>query len=907
MKKQLKAIQLKSSFRELNTSNYWCFKPKILILLLSIFISFTVNLNSQVTCNTVTETGCGTVATTFKEISSSSTISLSAIVGSGCLLSAVNAATTPQYIILNKNLLVDMDYTFASGSEIIVKVSSNGGFSLNTNIIIGSGKTLTAVNTTFTGCGNSWRGISVTGGYLRLLSCRIYDAEYGLATSNGSRLTVYNNEFKRCKYGIYFYDNSSVNHLIINNDFYGDETLNSPLSGKPLNAIYSENSGPVRFSGLHIFDYNSTASFTYPVYSKNSNMTISGIECINFRKAAVYALGTSGQSSIIIGGGEFDGYPSADGIVATGYDLTCTNLSITDCNNGIVFTPTTNQKVAINNCEFPVIFQKCILLNPSSTTSQYKQLNYSGYVINCDANMNNGGNSAFLTIYGRRGSNSLLVENNTIEDTDEGCILGVDCDNLNIVHNIMSGDGELSFVGIKFDGMPKLVNIHYNEITGTYFGMRITDLSLANYLCNEFDGNEWGLRLLRDNRNCDLTYNKWTDCDNALSATNDGFKKQINQSNSWFSCDTRSDGNVPFEIQLENDDSEFDPMANVTFGGTDPEPECNYTASDPNQQYPAPTTTYSEFMDDVVNSAISYPPDYEGQEYYDQWLVYEMFSLQEDLIETSVPSEDFYDNMSMTSLGELYAVYHQIKNWDELDLAILNSLNPFRSDLQYWEDSIQTLVDNMNPTYAATELPLLMDSIIPLETEIDDLKFDLDGISSDFSGYRTTKYDDLMTALSGISTSSLYDSLIKEVLTAMVYNIQYDTFTTAQAELVEDISLLCFYENGPGVLLARLYFFVEEDYDENECGAEELLSGSDDVLSNSIKLYPVPVNNTININLAEKFLGSNLQIFNSSGQVMENIRILRTHLSIPTNQWPNGLYILNVAGENKSIKFSVVK
>ncbi|MBK7233801.1 MAG: hypothetical protein IPH93_16455 [Saprospiraceae bacterium] len=102
MKKQLKAIQLKSSFRELNTSNYWCFKPKILILLLSIFISFTVNLNSQVTCNTVTETGCGTVATTFKEISSSSTISLSAIVGSGCLLSAVNAATTPQYIILNK-------------------------------------------------------------------------------------------------------------------------------------------------------------------------------------------------------------------------------------------------------------------------------------------------------------------------------------------------------------------------------------------------------------------------------------------------------------------------------------------------------------------------------------------------------------------------------------------------------------------------------------------------------------------------------------------------------------------------------------------------------------------------------------------------------------------------------------
>ncbi|MBK7233799.1 MAG: hypothetical protein IPH93_16445 [Saprospiraceae bacterium] len=258
-------------------------------------------------------------------------------------------------------------------------------------------------------------------------------------------------------------------------------------------------------------------------------------------------------------------------------------------------------------------------------------------------------------------------------------------------------------------------------------------------------------------------------------------------------------------------------MANVTFGGTDPEPECNYTASDPNQQYPAPTTTYSEFMDDVVNSAISYPPDYEGQEYYDQWLVYEMFSLQEDLIETSVPSEDFYDNMSMTSLGELYAVYHQIKNWDELDLAILNSLNPFRSDLQYWEDSIQTLVDNMNPTYAATELPLLMDSIIPLETEIDDLKFDLDGISSDFSGYRTTKYDDLMTALSGISTSSLYDSLIKEVLTAMVYNIQYDTFTTAQAELVEDISLLCFYENGPGVLLARLYFFVEEDCDENEC------------------------------------------------------------------------------------------
>jgi len=74
---------------------------------------------------------------------------------------------------------------------------------------------------------------------------------------------------------------------------------------------------------------------------------------------------------------------------------------------------------------------------------------------------------------------------------------------------------------------------------------------------------------------------------------------------------------------------------------------------------------------------------------------------------------------------------------------------------------------------------------------------------------------------------------------------------------------------------------------------------------NSIKFYPNPVNDILNINISNKFENANIQIYNVTGQMIYNKIITNSNFEINTTNFSNGLYVakINVDGVVSNIKF----
>jgi hypothetical protein len=116
-----------------------------------------------------------------------------------------SAAQIPQNVILFGNLIIDNDYTFAPGSNIVV-----AGY--NTIKVMEFIKFSVLGNSTIKGCENMWRGLVINyGGAIELKTVTVEDAFIGVsmgiinmsgANVTGSDMTIKNCTFNLCRTGI---------------------------------------------------------------------------------------------------------------------------------------------------------------------------------------------------------------------------------------------------------------------------------------------------------------------------------------------------------------------------------------------------------------------------------------------------------------------------------------------------------------------------------------------------------------------------------------------------------------------------------------------------------------------------------------------------------------------------------
>lgn len=124
---------------------------------------------------------------------------------SSVLLPMPSAAQTPQNVVLFGNLIIDNDYTFAPGSNIVVVGDMSINFILNRKLTI-------LQNSKIRGCETMWRGIGVAiGGKIELIGVAIEDAIIGIdmktqnaAPSVTSSFTMEDCIFNLCSTGVSF-------------------------------------------------------------------------------------------------------------------------------------------------------------------------------------------------------------------------------------------------------------------------------------------------------------------------------------------------------------------------------------------------------------------------------------------------------------------------------------------------------------------------------------------------------------------------------------------------------------------------------------------------------------------------------------------------------------------------------
>jgi len=126
---------------------------------------------------------------TVIESSVSNPLTFSFLIATGKLKDNVISLTTPQRLIVCGPIVANLiDYTFASGSEIIF-VDNSSGLTVNANC------KLVVKNTHVHGCTQLWRSIRVSGRLELVDGCKIEDGSYAVQLNQGSTFVSSQTEF----------------------------------------------------------------------------------------------------------------------------------------------------------------------------------------------------------------------------------------------------------------------------------------------------------------------------------------------------------------------------------------------------------------------------------------------------------------------------------------------------------------------------------------------------------------------------------------------------------------------------------------------------------------------------------------------------------------------------------------
>ncbi|MEI2695697.1 MAG: hypothetical protein V9E90_11555 [Saprospiraceae bacterium] len=765
------------------------------------------------------------------------------------LLDVNSAKSTPQYVLILGSIVVDIDYTFASNSILVIR----DGYHINVD-----NKFSILANTVIRHCSSGyWDGIYVRdGGTLFMNSCDVSGALKCIVIADGSKIRLFNNQFYRNKITITS-TNESVIHcdnLLIGNVINGSDTYSE-------NAINLKNVSSFNYRGGEIKNFaNSGPLLHAPISITNSKFTINSTSIVDNSSTGILCWPQSpeyhnlGVINCTFSNNDED--IEANGFGISMYENSFNNTQPDINNYSVNLNNIFQQNLTVKDNEFTDIDYGCIVVRNAAGLNAGSEINNNQFsfenvsspylraisisginsnlsVVNNEINFNVGSGISGQGI-SILGSELISVNNNLIEfmgefdDIGSGIMFSGGKDN-NCMDNILTGinPGISEFSGIAIDGSPSntfecntisyftegfwnLGNSDLTELNTTTFSDNQNDVFIALSGMAKIGIQENTMNKFLDNRRGNPTGDK--------ELINENF----NLSESVFLIEEDEEPWFPFPYSSGAAlvDGVYNSFSCPLGGPYDPPcPDCPLP-NDPNR-----------FIN-IVSFIEGSPENLNEDQYGLQW-DYKQFAYQQmlyfpELVIISEETETFFNEAVNDDIGKITAIENELDTlfqYSEIDQALLDILN---DSIGIVEAGIQYLVNGMDLEDDEEDIETYYTTYVKSRVlKLDTLYYRIDTILLPYKEALVLGADVLLTALGDVSGNEAPALEMKKLLTVVLtkYAEERNYFTELDSLILDTISNLSYCTHGRAVKEARALLGKElRSEEEILCEGEEELS-----------------------------------------------------------------------------------
>lgn len=290
--------------------------------------------------------------------------------------------------------------------------------------------------------------------------------------------------------------------------------------------------------------------------------------------------------------------------------------------------------------------------------------------------------------------------------------------------------------------------------------------------------------------------------------------------------------------------------------------------------------------------------NWEGKKY-----LMEKLSKYPDLLIGNPVLQSFFDNYENTNVDKINHIGFGILNFNQM--TSLQAIQFYRNDsvIIIMRDSLKTLYLNLINSVLESEQLILKSQINSVNAQMRLLELENKTILTAFNSSKDQVSDQVRIENSAINTNLNIEQNIKAVNDIYLQTIAkgIDLYSESMKTILYNIAVMCPYEGGPAVYLARsMYFSVQPDLvynDKYNCAQLGYLRRGpiEQEISESINSFVVPnpsrSNARLSYNLPEKTEGI-CKIYNSTGQIVQQLVLSSTAVSAEINidNFRNSIY-----------------
>ena len=786
---------------------------------------------------------------------------------------------TPNFRV-NGKLIIDEDYCLYN-SHILM--------GSNSKIVIESGNTLTINSDNIVGCEEMWNGIIVeSGGTLNLTGSNIQDAIKAIELQENATLTVSETEFINNNFGVYSNPESqadiSINILAGNKFIAGETLMKEPFIGnkakagiwlKNVNEVLIQGEPPYIEPGMNIF-----GNLNNGIVLFNTDATINNFHIYNISSPAptetlnndlpnghgIYINGSSGQFTTTIGSEETrDNYINGSlyGIYIRSSNAVINHCNILDAFSGITLGYNPRRTVTAKNNLIDSYYRGVQLRMPSGLTAEITANRFTSRTSNSIAieglsswgrvkidqnviylNESRDGISLTDCKLTHIHENDIIIQENTTGTMHGITLLSSQFCQIDNKNRIVGNSPEANTVGIYLQDSPSC-SVQCNEIYNTNISSQFTGTnSFTNFKSNLFGESDYGLLLGSPAQGSDAIIGTQKHKENLWYDPSYGEKAASN-----LSSDIVIIGSSPFLIDYTQPQQTYLPsnLSELTLQGW--------------FQHDEPISNYGFNCNEVEEPIEDYLPWY------------------------TLPCCDFQGVPNGTIDFETYS---DVKNF-YLQLNLIDWLLHYPDDTSA-SNSIHAFYSSIDTTgfyrYAKAR-KYFTDA--------------MDGEIQQQSAKLTNGINEILQ-ISDLQFSQNYLTIAAQMLKSYLDSGDLNFILESYEEL-KDIALLCPYQFGPAVYIARsLVRAVDMDIEFKEtslCGQVEPRSPENfnkgDLISNSYTVYPNPTRTGTVVSIEGENGIQSIQIFDIFGRLQwSNDISMKSKADIMFDFLDSGIYFLKV-------------
>lgn len=272
----------------------------------------------------------------------------------------------------------------------------------------------------------------------------------------------------------------------------------------------------------------------------------------------------------------------------------------------------------------------------------------------------------------------------------------------------------------------------------------------------------------------------------------------------------------------------------------------------------------------------------------------------ESLINGSADAQ-FYNANTSGNIGNLYRAQ---QSWDaimQFNTSFESSWTSNQTAIAQKLSDIAAQTDLMENTITEADQLQIAQTIASLQTDLEALQSTNQSYSTQYRSDVTSRANTLLSDLGQISTTDVWETNLKTVLTLSVQRLlsSSEPWSSTQLSTLQAVADQCRHAGGAGVVLARTAIGAFNYNDEAMCPGENYASGQGSDRSNTAiqlqaMLTPNPATDLCRISFERPVSGS-LFVQNGQGQVVQTLQIKEENsLDLDTRKLATGLYTIRI-------------